>query len=262
MKTQHIIIVLIGLIAIACEGIELRVADTDVPVIESYITPGDSLAILISEQIVFSTGDTNTYYIDSLEVEVWEGSEWVTLTNTDSGMYIATGLNITAGDTLQMQFDYNDNVVSASTIIPLKPVDFDADNRTIEAYEFSRGSRPDEDDPITVSWSNPDEEYFMIVVECIAANPTLIDDDDEDDRPPRSFRSSPTQGTEKEISAMEFTYYGYHNIILYKLNTEYAALYEQLSSSSIDMAAPPSNVVNGLGIFTGINADTVRIKVY
>ena len=41
----------------------------------------------------------------------------------------------------------------------------------------------------------------------------------------------------------------------------YAQLYDDNGTSSLNLAKPPTNVVNGLGVFTGINADTLLIQV-
>jgi len=38
-------------------------------------------------------------------------------------------------------------------------------------------------------------------------------------------------------------------------------LYETAGTSSISIASPPSNIENGLGIFTGVSSDTVYLEV-
>ncbi|MGC8802585.1 MAG: hypothetical protein ACP5PS_02250 [Bacteroidales bacterium] len=57
-------------------------------------------------------------------------------------------------------------------------------------------------------------------------------------------------------------YYGHNYVILYHLNPEYAALYKFSGNTSLNIKEPTSNIVNALGIFTGINADTLNIYVY
>jgi hypothetical protein len=52
-----------------------------------------------------------------------------------------------------------------------------------------------------------------------------------------------------------------HAVILYKLNPEYSTLYDDSGNSSINLKAPYSNITNGLGIFTGMNADTLYLNV-
>ena len=55
--------------------------------------------------------------------------------------------------------------------------------------------------------------------------------------------------------------FGDHRVIVYRVNPEYAALYESASNSSLNISEPPTNINNGLGIFTGISSDTLFFKV-
>jgi hypothetical protein len=50
-------------------------------------------------------------------------------------------------------------------------------------------------------------------------------------------------------------------LILYHLNADYAALYNDTGNSSQNLTNPTTNIENGLGIFTGINADTLLLNV-
>ena len=248
------------IVFVSCTPIELKQVDDDVPVIEGYISPGNLFSVLISRQVAFADNDTNIYYIDSLDIDVLVNDEAFTLQWVDSGLYINEQIVVEEEDVVELSFEYHGKTVSASTVIPGKPENFVSSAYGIAAVDLDEYGRPEIPDPIELNWDNDSLEYYMIVVENIESNPTQINEDD--DRPPRAFRSSPIQTNEAALNAMDFTYYGNHNVILYKLNAEYAALYEQLESSSTDISAPPSNVENGLGIFTGINADTIRVKVY
>jgi len=60
---------------------------------------------------------------------------------------------------------------------------------------------------------------------------------------------------------MEFKYYGRHYLILYKINPEYAALYESTGNSSQNLRTPNSNIKNAQGIFTAVNSDTLLLNV-
>jgi hypothetical protein len=77
----------------------------------------------------------------------------------------------------------------------------------------------------------------------------------------RQFRSSPAQNNSTELAGPNFGYYGRYDVILYRINAEYASLYSENGSSSINLSQPYTNVNNGLGIFTGLAADTLRITV-
>ena len=59
----------------------------------------------------------------------------------------------------------------------------------------------------------------------------------------------------------ELLQFGTYQIIVFRVNPEYAALYESSSNSTLSLEEPPSNIVNGLGIFTGVSSDTLYLEV-
>lgn len=248
----------------SCNSIDLQVADTNVPVVECYLNPSEEISIKVVKQLTYSSDDTINSYINNLSILVFDDENYYDLNNTGEGIYTNSEVIISSSKEYHLAFTYNEKEVSAETIIPNKPIDFSASATTIEIVSFSdftpgSGTPPERPDPTTLTWSNDSNMYHMIVVECIEEDTVLITE--STDRPPRQFRNMPTLNTSQEIEQMNFSYYGSHQIILYQLNTEYAALYEQLGTSSLDITAPPSNVENGLGIFTGINSDTLFVNV-
>ncbi|MDP2724492.1 MAG: hypothetical protein Q8O72_17205, partial [Bacteroidales bacterium] len=61
---------------------------------------------------------------------------------------------------------------------------------------------------------------------------------------------------------MQFSFFGRYQIVLSHINPEYARLFETLSQSSLEgLTEPESNVINGKGIFTSYNSDTLWIDV-
>lgn len=267
MKHPILFFIILLMAFSACQKIQLQKSDSDVAVVEGYITPGNQLSLKVFRQLMFENGDTTITYLNDLDLKVSNGSQWFTLSNQDSGIYVNPAMHIEPGMLCSLAFEYNGKAISAETTIPGKPESFSSSAASIEAFTFSgggpgAGGPPEMSDPISLSWLNPDEEYFLIVVENIEDNPSLITAvDDENDRPQPVFRNTPVQSDSLDINAQMFSYYGTHQIILFKLNPEYAALYEQLSNSSLDITAPPTNIVNGLGIFTGINSDTLYVEV-
>ncbi|MFZ4523738.1 MAG: hypothetical protein ACOYNC_18695 [Bacteroidales bacterium] len=45
------------------------------------------------------------------------------------------------------------------------------------------------------------------------------------------------------------------------INTGYSTFFMRQASTSQSYQEPPTNIVNGLGVFTGINADTLYLKM-
>ncbi|NPD48054.1 MULTISPECIES: DUF4249 family protein [unclassified Lentimicrobium] len=242
----------------SCEKVNLQTADPNVAVVESYINPGNEIQVKIKKQIVFDGDDAGGGFIENLEVKIQHEGSWENLVYKYDSIYVLESIVVGAGNVYEIEFEYNEKVITSETIIPNRPENFQTSSSTIYITQMGPGSEPSEPEELT--WTNPDLDYHMVVVESIDEDAELIFDSD-DDHPPRSFRNAPVQGDEQELSPRSFTYYGRHRVILYRLNPEYAALYEDLGSSSLDLVAPPSNIENGLGIFTGINADTLYVNV-
>jgi hypothetical protein len=80
-------------------------------------------------------------------------------------------------------------------------------------------------------------------------------------RQAKGFRKTPTNSNFDQIKGSDFTYYGRHRVILYHVLSDYATLYQQNSNSSQNLINPSSAIVNGYGIFTGINSDTLYVVV-
>ena len=122
-------------------------------------------------------------------------------------------------------------------------------------------------DAIEVVWDNSEGDYYYVVIENIEDNPEFVNDllaEFQANGNARRF----FQITEPEISDFyainalrDLTQFGTYRIIVYRVNPEYAALYETAGTSSISIASPPSNIENGLGIFTGVSSDTVYLEV-
>lgn len=250
---------LMMLVISSCGKIDLQTADSNVAVVESYIRPASEIQIMISKQIVFLSEESDIEYLKDLDVRLKHNETWIDLIFKYDSIYVAEGINVNIGDVYEMEFEYNEKTISSSTLVPSEPQNFHLSSSTIEISSAGPGPGSVSMEPIEITWYNPEGDYHMIVVENIEENPILIDDDE--DRPVRTFRNAPLQGDTQELSPRSFVYFGRHRVILFKLNPEYAALYEDLETTSLDLSAPPTNIQNGLGIFTGYNSDTLYLNV-
>lgn len=263
MKLNLYIAAIVFVSLVSCEQVNLEVADNNVAVVESYIHPGEDAVINVKEQLVYNSYDTATQYLNNLNLVLSDGENIYTFENTGAGNYENHSFVVEENKEYTLEFSYNDKIVSAYTLVPDKPTDLAISLTTIEVLSFDSfdpsNGPPERPDPVTISYSNTENDYHMIVVECTESSPTLVNS--STDRPVRTFRSRPVQGNSQQLDPMQFTYLGSHRLILYKLNAEYAELYERMETSSLDIEAPPSNIENGLGIFTGINSDTLYLNV-
>jgi Domain of unknown function (DUF4249) len=247
---------------LACEKSDLNSETTSAnrPVVESYLQPGAQPLVLVKKQILYGESDSIQLPIKDLNIviEVAETTEKHTLTHADSSAYVGSGWQVQSGKTYRLSFDYDGKTIEAETSVPSKPTNFRASAASIKPFVFS--FPPTFPDPIELTWDAPDGGYYLVVVETAESNPELVNED-TDFTPPFSFRSEPEQTDAYSLEGTAFQYYGTHRVILYHLNAEYAALYEDSGSNSTNLTTPYSNVKGGLGIFTGVNADTIMIEV-
>ena len=183
-------------------------------------------------------------------------------------MYTDSSLVIAKIGTYALRFNYNGKPVTSSTSIPSKPIGYtqSVDTMTIAQKTGTIGSggggsgggayRPN---PVQLNWTNTDASYYVVVVENIEVNPIAIDL--TTDGTPRIFRNQPTQGNQYQIQSRSFHYYGMHRLILFHLNPDYAALYNNNGTNSQTLTNPQTNLTNGLGIFTGLSTDTLMMKI-
>ncbi|WP_332368583.1 hypothetical protein [Spirosoma telluris] len=117
---------------------------------------------------------------------------------------------------------------------------------------------------IKLTWKNSTSDYYYVVVNTVEANPVPIISNTGSTSvtiPTRQFQSEPQQYDNTTIQSQSFQYFGVYRVVLFHLNPDYAALYKQNSTSTQNISTPPSSITNGLGLFTGINTDTLYVTV-
>jgi hypothetical protein len=269
MKKIIIVQIVLFLLA-ACEKSALTTASDSIsrPVVEAYLSPGQTSEVKITYQLAFGSTDTLVQPIQDLNVTIEaDGVVHPLFYSAIDSTYLAEdSWQVEAGKTYRLRFSFNGSQISAETTIPQQPEQFSASATTIAIPQIgnpgSGEGMPNFPDPIELSWSNTDGAYYLVVVENLESNPEAIFEVTDGNRPPRpTFRSEPEQNSSFEVGFQNFTYYGQHQVVLYRLNAEYASLYDDNGNSSQNLTTPYSNIVGGLGIFTGLNADTLMIKV-
>jgi hypothetical protein len=239
---------------------------TDTPIIESYLEPGDYLNIKINRQIPFSTDVTySDDNISNLIINVIHNNTTYILHSLGDGKYIDSSLIVTEGTQYNLSFNYNSKNITAYTKIPSKPKNYTQTVTQIQLEKIDSTSGPptftSQPDPIKLSWTNSDGSYYIVIIENIETTLEPIIDFGGKTPPGNIFRESPTSSSSIEIRPMEFQYFGTHRLILYHVLPDYAALYNANSTSSQNLTNPSTSIVNGYGIFTGLNSDTLYLEV-
>ncbi|KPM48686.1 DUF4249 family protein [Jiulongibacter sediminis] len=284
MKNIAFSLLILLLIVFSCTEINDVILPGDKPVIEAFLAPGQKVSMTVFTEIPYSFNEEENVStsISGLEIIITgDDGKNLTLNEIASGHYESSEVLGIEGTTYNMSFQYNGRTVSASTILPVKPQGFQLSLSEIERIErdFSGGFVPgqggfggpgggfqqEDRTPIEVTWNNPDEVYHFVAAmyaeESLDPVTQFPEDENGFTRPARRFNNQPVLTNATNLQPQSFEYFGNYNIILYRLNPDYAALYENNNTSTQNISTPISTISNGLGIFTGVNADTLRLTV-
>ena len=243
--------------------------EADVAVVEAYLEPGHEINVYLSKMVPYITESADSVQkpIESVDVYIKHNDMDFLLepAEEDPGRYVCldSGLVLVPGDEYELSFDYHDNTVSAMTTIPVKPAGTGLypDVLQINPNDMRPGMMQNK---VTVYWDNPDNGYFLIVTEYLDSAYTPInpyfDPEIFDDY--RKVSTKPVADYSYDLDTRrQLLFFGRYRVIVYKVNEEYVNLYENISQSSLNLTEPLTNVENGLGIFTGVNSDTLLLEV-
>ena len=133
------------------------------------------------------------------------------------------------------------------------------------AADFITGN-PLEGAEVTVTWSNPTHELHYTTVEFRSKllKPILPPDVQEVvDGIIEDFAIITVPGTDTTFTVLGATLpsYGLYVVKVYKVNQEYADLYQSETQDSRELNQPPSNIINARGIFSAFASDSVFFEV-
>lgn len=273
MKTAMIHLYRAFILLVCCAGLNActdaaGINFNDIPVVEAYLYANNPVELSISRKSSFNADlNLDSTELDALSIYIKHAGQKYALNPSGDGQYQSgnNGLAIKEGETYELEFEFKGKTISAETVVLGKPQGFSQSVTSMVVPKFTfppSGSRTIPD-PIKFSWSNPDRSYYLLVVENIESNPESINNFSGLGiaLPARLFRVEPTQSNSFEVRAQQFQYYGQHRVILYHINPEYALLYQDSGDNSLNIKSPPTNVKNGLGIFTALSSDTLFVNV-
>lgn len=226
-------------------------------------------SIRITKSIDYS-GTGKLEVIDSLSIIVNDGTNDILLENIGNGYYRNLNYKVKYETAYTMKFLYKNIEISSKTYVQ-SPVEISLsqDSVYLERIEFSGGGPgfPGnmEQQIVDITWINKNADYYFVVVENIEDEPDYVNEIFEQfgsGLPGRLFRSEPEIIDQYSINSQrELQTYGTYEIIVYRINAEYAALYETVGSSTLSIKEPPSNIINGVGIFTGVTPHVMYLEV-
>jgi len=184
----------------------------------------------------------------------------------DSGYYhyAGTGLEVNYGDQFRIEVTYNGRTATGETIIPDPPEEVSISVDTIEIpFIFRQGTLQQiAEIDLHVSWTNPENLLHFSVVENLEDSLVNIFPD-RIGQITKRFRliSLPSLDSIFQINTLTLEYFGRHEVTVYRINREYAELYLNRVQDSRDLNEPPSNIYNGLGVFTAFSGKSVYFDV-
>ena len=205
----------------------------------------------------------------------------VSSSDTGSYQYVGNDLTVEKDDVFSIEAIVGEKTASGTTSVPDSPEGVTMTVESIVLPEIKLDAvtgRPEfgvmqalrgliDEVQLDVVWDNPNELLHFVVIE--------NDEDDQETLFPDfggkfgssggrgSFQriSAPTRESSYEINFSEIQYWGKYIVKVYRVNQEYADLYENLEQDSRDLNEPPTNIKNGLGIFSAFNSQNFYFRV-
>lgn len=250
-------IAILLLFAAACKKDSSSADYSALPVVEGYLLPNKIVEIRVSLQKALV--DTNAYgtAISGLTLSISDGSSTKTLTEDKAGHYILNDSSfIKTNGSYTLSFTYNGLPVSATTVVPGKPSGITSSADTVIIPKMTFGSTETAFIPVYIRWNNPSSDNHIVVFRYQETWKSLISDRFNSDTS-TSVELNAVKAAEFELNARTFKYYGNYKVIVTRVNREYLDMLNNTSKSSQNLTNAPTNVTNGLGIFTGMQSDTL-----
>src|ERR1035437_7038714 len=186
-------------------------------VVESYILPSHKITVKISKKVPYdSEADTSGVDIDHLSVKILLNDSTYSLTPMGSGVYSDTSGTIMprSGSTIGLWLMYNNDDVSSITNIPSKPIGIAQSVTSISMEQIDPDNptftRPP--DPVEISFSNDEGDYYMAIVECMEYVKTPIYKDSVPEN--ELYATRPTSDSSIDIQPMMLKFFGRNRIVL------------------------------------------------
>ena len=254
-----------------CEKTEMSSGSEIKLVLNAYLFEDEPVSsVRLSETLPFTSSDTVFPLISDANISIqWQDRDYPLLSSDSAGFYHCpdSNLKIISGEYYSIDIVHGEDIITAETTVPQKPDSMKLSSTTIEIdpnltpWEMRQAGIAD----IEVTWSNPNGDYFYVLVENIEEDPEDIE-----------FGFSGSGGGIRKFSFLSRPFitdtyvirvflsvqqYGRHRIKLFRVNQEYADLYENREQDSRNLTEPLSNVNNGLGIFTAFSYDEAYFEV-
>jgi len=245
-------------------------------VIEAYLFSNENVKnIKINQILSIESADTIAPAIEDATVILKKESKEYTLQFdkiSKTYFYQGNDLQVKPNDLFEIRATNKSRIATATTAVPqpTKGLKLSGDKINIPQIQLSLSTREQlaalfADARLTVNWDNSENELHFIAIESLDKFDPIF----PANFPPtivglfRTFRfvSAPNRNTSYDIIGLSLETYGRYRVKVYRVNKEYADLFENQTQDSRDLNEPPSNVTNAFGIFSAFSSDSVFFEV-
>jgi len=251
---------------ISCTEDSPLIPDSDLLVVQAYLYANEPVTDIKLTSTVAIDADTSIAPpVNDADVTLVRNDQRfdLVLSPGDSGGYHYPGndLVVEENDIFKIAIEYKNQNITAETYVPVPPVNMNISDTTLTVPDFTNfnPSLFQDMDEITLSWDNEDNDMFFVVIDNLEKNPQEIESGFRSFA--QKFISQPINRNTYPLRFRSFTHLGRHRIKLYRINQEYADLYQSREQDSRDLNEPLTNVVNGLGVFSAFNSDSLFLTV-
>jgi len=262
----------LGLLLVACDATSTAEDDRSL-VVQAFLyanEPVDDIYLTLTTPFGEETDAPET--VDDAAIALIKNGQRYALAPMpdEPGRYHYAGddLAVNEGDTFELEVEAQGQQLRASTTVPPSPTALATSGPELKVPEFDSRGRPvggidGLSDVYSVTWSNTSQAYHYVVLE------SLITSDPEFILPDfiRSFFdgfeivTEPTRANYFDVRPISLEVMGAHRVTVYRVNDEYADLYDNQDQDSRDLNAPPTNIEGGLGLFTAFNGASTTFDV-
>jgi hypothetical protein len=272
-KVSHLFILVTCLLFIGCSQ-EEKV--TDNYVVEAYIYSNEPVKnIKVTQTLSIQSTDTIAPPIkDATVVLKKSGIEYNLQFDDKSSSYFypANDLEVKPNDVFDITIKSKNRIATASTVVPLATKGLNLSDSKIHIPQIQINLYTREQVTalfasarLKVNWNNSDNQLHFISVESLDKFDPIF----PANFPPsvitlfRTFRfvSAPNRNNTYEIIGLSLETYGRYRVKVYRVNKEYADLFENQKQDSRDLNEPPSNITNAFGIFSAFASDSAFFEV-
>ena len=266
MKKIMLSFVLFTILIAGCTQDSPLAPENELIVVRGYLYSGEPVTdIQLTTTLPLGSEDTLAPPVNNARVSLIKNSKTyeLTLSPGDSGYYHYPGddLSVETGDIFTLSVEYGGETITGITKVPAPPEDISLSSDVLmisTGFGFPFSGESDSTRWIEVTWQEDAAGLFYVTIDNVEADPKAIETNSQfTPRGVRRFISAPTNRNEYRIQRMSITHYGLHRLRVYRVNQEYADLYDTRQQDSRDLNEPLTNIVNGLGVFSAFNSSQV-----